>query len=163
MASNEAKPSHSEKFEHTFTDFLRGYHEYMDKWVPVTQETLIVKHEPDNTHDRHAMAAYKPDSCEVLGHVPRSYSRVFHYFVKRGGTVKAVVKGKRMNRGLGNGLEIPVQYIFHGEKKDTVALKQLLCKSKSKWTCESHVISGNFTASDKHFLGNCSLVTGGVR
>ena len=31
--------------------------------------------------------------------------------------ITVCVKGKRVNRGGGNGLEIPVEYIFYGDRK----------------------------------------------
>ena len=32
-------------------------------------------------------------------------------------SVRVCVEGKRINRGVGHGLEIPAQYIFHGNEK----------------------------------------------
>ena len=44
---------------------------------------------------------------EILGHIPLRMS-LFG---------KTVVRGKRVNRGAGFGLEIPCQYIFYGDTK----------------------------------------------
>ena len=46
--------------------YVRGYHAYMDVWSPVIGETLLVKREPSNVKDRHAVAIFKEDA--VVGH-----------------------------------------------------------------------------------------------
>ena len=33
-------------------------------------------------------------------------------------SIKVCIKGKRINRGVGYGLEIPAEYIFYGNEKD---------------------------------------------
>ena len=45
-------------------------------------------------------------------------SKIFHQFMKIPNcTIRCKVTGKRVNRGAGYGLEIPVQYRFIGAKK----------------------------------------------
>ena len=48
--------------------FLRGYHAYMEIWTPVVGEMLVVKREPMNRHDKHAVAIYR--YAKIVGHVP---------------------------------------------------------------------------------------------
>ena len=41
---------------------------YMVIWTPVVGEMLVVKIEPTNRHDIHAVAIYR--DAEIVGHVP---------------------------------------------------------------------------------------------
>ena len=61
-------------------------------------------------------------------HAPRELARVMRFYLKRGGHISVEVKGKRINRGLGYGLEIPADYKFTGNYSDTSKLKTLLKK-----------------------------------
>ena len=55
---------------------------------------------------------------QIVGHVPKNLSKIFHQFMKIPNyTIRCKVTGKRVNRGAGYGLEIPVQYRFVGAKK----------------------------------------------
>ena len=52
------------------------------------------------------------------GHVPKNLSKIFNIFLTLpNGSIKWKVTGKRLNRGAGYGLEIPVQYNFFGPEK----------------------------------------------
>ena len=54
----------------------------------------------------------------LVGHVPINLSKILHQFLKIPNcTIGCNVTGKRVNRGAGYGLEIPVQYIFVGAEK----------------------------------------------
>ena len=59
------------------------------------------------------------DDCleeNVFGYVPIPLSKIFYRFLKlRFCSISAVVIGKRVNRGAGDGLEIPVEYKFFGD------------------------------------------------
>ena len=48
--------------------FLRGYHVYMEIWTPVVGEILVLKREPTNRHDIHAVVIYR--DTKIVGHVP---------------------------------------------------------------------------------------------
>ena len=62
----------------------------------------------------------------IVGHIPRYISKASSMFLTLPQTsLQAEVDGKRVNRGGGNGLEIPVNYRFMGPSK---ALKWLLKK-----------------------------------
>ena len=97
--------------------FIRGYHKYMDIWVPNVEDKYQLKWEPDNKKDPNAVAIVRPgpreenhlgNDHEVLGHVPKLMAIWLTKFLKRGtNDGKAVVKGKRINRGGGYGLEVP--------------------------------------------------------
>ena len=106
-----------------FPSTIRGYHVYKDIWTPILGEGLVCSIEENNREDRHAVALLK--ESEIVGHVPRENSKVFKFFLKRGGQINATVTGKRINVGIG--LEIPAVYTFHSSnEKDIKALKTLL-------------------------------------
>ena len=39
--------------------YVRGYHAYMDTWNPALDQKLILKPEPSNYKDKHAVAVLK--------------------------------------------------------------------------------------------------------
>ena len=39
-----------------FQSYVTGYHAYMDKWTPVIGQALLLKREPTNSQDVHALA-----------------------------------------------------------------------------------------------------------
>ena len=67
---------------------IRGHHVYKAIWTPALREELIVKAD-GNVHDEHAMAVVKEGN--VVGHMPRSISRVSWFFLKRGGPILCCV------------------------------------------------------------------------
>ena len=69
-----------------------------------TEQT--VEHHPNNL----------TDEFEVIGHVPRLMALWLTKFLKRPTNIgKVIVKGKRVNRGGGFGLEVPCEYQFEGD------------------------------------------------
>ena len=103
--------------EYCFESFVRGYHAYMDIWTPkVDDENLCLKPESDNEHDSFAVAVLLEG--KVVGHVPMNLSKLFNKFLKIPScTIRCKVTGKRVNRGAGYGLEIPVHYALIGPDK----------------------------------------------
>ena len=72
--------------------------------------------ENENQHDKFAVAIVLEE--RIVGHVPKNLSKIFHQFMKIPNcTIGCIVIGKRVNRGAGYGLEIPVQYRFIGAEK----------------------------------------------
>ena len=39
--------------------YVRGYHIYKDIWYPVVRKVLVCEREPNNSHDRYAVAVRK--------------------------------------------------------------------------------------------------------
>ena len=97
--------------------FVRGYHAYMDIWVPkVGDKNLSLKLESENLHDKYAVAVLSEG--RVFGHVPKNLSKLFHQFLRiPNSTIGCKITGKRVNRGAGYGLEIPAEYSFIGAVK----------------------------------------------
>ena len=103
--------------KHVFESFVRGYHEYMDVWDPkIGDKDVHLAPEEDNEHDSFAVAIFFQG--RIVGHVPRNLSRVMNCFMKIPGcSIACKVTGKRVNRGAGYGLEIPVSYELIGAEK----------------------------------------------
>ena len=84
-------------------------------------ETLKCKPEPSNEVDENAIVIIRTDSLRnesIVGHVPQNISKICLLFLRVPNTsITAQVSGKRLNRGGGYGLEIPVIYRFHGQEK----------------------------------------------
>lgn len=93
--------------------------------LAVIGEELVVIAEDDNEHDDYAVAVIK-DGC-VVGHVPRSISKVSWFFLKRGSHTLCRVTG---NRKRGVGLEVPCVYTYSGSTKNVEKLKRLLDDSE---------------------------------
>ena len=74
----------------------------MDIWDAQVGQELLLKHEPDNSEDSHAVAVLNEDV--IVGHVPYNLAPVVEMFLRR--EVFAEVTGSRVNRGAGYGLEI---------------------------------------------------------
>ena len=65
----------------------------------------------------------------VVGHVPIHLPRTFYCFLKLPCcSVSATVTSKRVNRGAGDGLEIPVEYRFFGDKTAVTWMKMQIEK-----------------------------------
>ena len=104
----------------TYRSFSRGYHAYMNSWNPIVgDDSLICEREDNNEHDEHAVAVMYHDSIswKVVGHVPLHLSQVMSNFLRFPNcSIRVTITGKRVNRGVGLGLEIPVHYIFYGDE-----------------------------------------------
>ena len=101
--------------------FARGFHVYMDIWNPVIGEILKCKCESTNEVDKHAVAIMCSDLLgkeSVVGHIPHNISKFSSMFLTIPFTaIEVEVLGKRVNRGSGYGLQIPVKYRYYGQEK----------------------------------------------
>lgn len=58
--------------------FVRGHYMYFRGWTPTVGELLPVKRKISNEYDPFAVAIWKDE--EVVGHVPKSLSKVTVFF-----------------------------------------------------------------------------------
>ena len=88
--------------------------------------------------DEKAIALIRIDSLgkeTVVGHLPENISKICFLFLKVPYTsIEAEVTGKRVNRGGGYGLEVPVIYYFTGPEKlvNCIEEKLIHCKQNSE-------------------------------
>ena len=125
MAANQRVRSVYEK-----ESVVRGHHIYKASWTPSIGEELPVQREDGNQHDDHAVAVMK--NGDIVGHVPRSLSRVSWFFLKRGGDITCRITGKRK---LGVGLEVPCVYLYAGSVKMTRKLDRLFLAEETSLSC----------------------------
>ena len=77
----------------------------------IGDESLFCRKEKGNEHDPHAVAITRNNI--VVGRVPQNICDHFWTFLSLLKTlIHARVLGKRVNRGAGYGLEVPVCFIF---------------------------------------------------
>lgn len=111
-----------------FESCIRGYHVYQKVWKAEIGETLECVTEDNNPYDKNAVAVLRDG--EVIGHIPRTNSKVCRFFLSRGGQITVVVLGKRENKGVG--LQIPALYKFVGQNGDITKLPNLLKPEKER-------------------------------
>ena len=71
------------------------------------------------------------DNYEVIGHIPKLMALWLTRFLKRPtNSGNVTVKGKRVNRGGGYGLEIPCKYTFEGDSFSITWRKNKLAKEE---------------------------------
>ena len=94
-----------------FMSVIRVFHVYQKVLETQLNEKLHCE------YDKNAVAIIRDD--QIVGHIPQVNSKVCAFYIRRGGTIKCRVIGKRQH---GLGLEILCIYIFKGNEKDTNAL-----------------------------------------
>ena len=87
----------TETFE--FGSVIRAYHVYQHIWDAEIGDIVTCQREEKNDFDRYAVALLSGNT--VVGHVPAENSKVFSFFLKRGGWIQATVVGVRENTGMG--------------------------------------------------------------
>ena len=104
-----------------YNSYARGYHACTDIWKPlIGDDSLRFKREDDNILDKNTVTVIHSNHIgpRVVGHVPFSYSSTFKKFLSLPNhTIRVLVIRKRINRGVGYGLEIPVEYVFNDNEK----------------------------------------------
>ena len=94
-----------------FASAVRGYHVYQDLLSYQLKKKLVAKREFNNTMDKHTVKVVKGD--EMVGHLPRKFSRIVWYFLARSGEISVEVIGcKRCRR-----MELPWQLDFNFSNK----------------------------------------------
>ena len=98
-----------EKF--TFDLAAWGYHVCKVVWKPTIGEKLQADQEFGNEADKFAMKVVKNN--EIVGSLPREYSRTLWCFNASGGKIYVEVTGPRRHcKQLCGGMEIPCRLVF---------------------------------------------------
>ena len=124
-------PTTLEEFSsHTINTFSRGYHEYVSVWMPqIGDDSLFCRRELSNEYDEYAVAIVATDHFkrEAVGHMPLFLRKTLNKFLRLPGSYASYkVTGTRINRGIGVGLEIPIEITFVGKETATEWLKNAL-------------------------------------
>ena len=61
--------------------FIRGLHIYQDVWTPA--EVLLLKREPENVHDKYAVAVIMRSDNTTVGHIPYNLAPIVSPFLAR--------------------------------------------------------------------------------
>ena len=94
----------------------------MDVWNTIINDSVHCKNGEGNEFDTTAVDLICDDCLKqnIVGHVPIHLSRTFYRFLKLPDcSISVTVTNKRVNRGAGDGLEIPVKYRFFVHKLHT--------------------------------------------
>ena len=105
---------------------VRGYHVYKEDWDAEIGDELVCKMETGNVKDPYAVAVIRKK--KVVGHLPRKISRITALFLKRKGTVRGEVVGRRRHSAdlAQGGVEIPCEITFEGTEAEIVKVRRLL-------------------------------------
>lgn len=99
--------------EFSVPGIVRGYHVYQRIWTPFVGERATTVREPDNEHDRYAVAVLEDETLCTVGHLPREISKECSFFIRRGGEIDVEVTGPRQKSTMPDrGMEIPALLIF---------------------------------------------------
>ena len=81
-----------------FTATVRGFHVFKTNWEPQDRELLKRTHEKDNPYDIFSMKVCKPDSDEIVRHLPMEIGRITKFIVDRGATCTLKIRGMHYRR-----------------------------------------------------------------
>ena len=110
--------------------FIKGYHVYQEVWSPELHEMLSAVQEPRNIVDKYAVSVQRDG--EVVGHLMKGkscrFAKTIFYFLSadKKNDCTVVVTGKAINRGDGEGMQVPCTLDFKGHRKWIDILKKEL-------------------------------------
>ena len=122
--------------EYRLTSHVKGYHEYKGIWKPEISDVLKTKREPENKTDKFAVAVMKDKKKEkdlVIGHLKKGksakFAKLFSYFLKNEcSSCEVIIKGKPVNFGDGEGMQVPCELVITGYKLYLDILKKEVVK-----------------------------------
>ena len=122
--------------EYRLTSHVKGYHEYKGIWKPKIGDVLKTKREPENKTDKFAVAVMKEKDKEkdlVIGHLKKGksgkFAKLFSYFLKNEcSSCEVIIKGKPVNFGDGEGMQVPCELAITGYKLYLDILKKEVVK-----------------------------------
>ena len=109
--------------------FIRGLYAYQDVWTPATGEVLLLRREPENVHDKFAVAVVKQSDRTTVGHIPYNLAPIVSpFFARDFNKAVAEVTGPRVNRVAGYGMEVPCIYRLYGRLRYVDRAKEAILK-----------------------------------
>ena len=117
--------------EYRLTSHVKGYHEYKG-----IGDVLKTKREPENKTDKFAVAVMKEKEKEkdlVIGHLKKGksgkFAKLFSYFLKnKCSSCEVIIKGKPVNFGDGEGMQVTCELVITGYKLYLDILKKEVVK-----------------------------------
>ena len=106
--------------EYRLTSHVKRYHKYKGIWKPEIGDVLKKKREPENKTDKFAVAVMKEKEKDlVIGHLKKGksgkFAKLFPYFLKNEcSSCEVIVKGKPVNFGDREGIQIPCELVITG-------------------------------------------------
>jgi hypothetical protein len=125
-------------FQLTVQTAIRGYHVYKDVWTPTISEAFICQQERDKDKDSYAVAVHKEDGSDVLGHLPREFSRVAFLFLLHDGVITGEITSNRRYCHEKGGMEVPCDLTFVGKRKHIGKLKNYF--QSHQFSCIEHIV-----------------------
>ena len=101
--------------------FVNGYHEYKNIWTLKIGEILSTEREPGSLVDKYAVYVKKEN--EIVGHLPfgrnGEFAKTVFYFLRADeyGSCHVLIKGKPVNLGDGDRMQVSCRLNFVGQKK----------------------------------------------
>ena len=109
---------------------VKGYHAYQNEWVPVVNEKLRTRTEPENVVDKYAVCVLSGE--DVVGHLKKGksgrFAKTVFYFLRgdKDGSCSVIMRGKPVNLGDGEGMQVPCTLHFTGQKTFIEVLRKQL-------------------------------------
>ena len=109
---------------------MKGYHEYKSIWTLKIGEILSTEREPRNLVDKYAVCVKKGN--EIVGHLPLGkdgkFVKTVFYFLRADefGSCNVLIKGKLVNLGNGDAVQVSCTLNFVGRKKFNCILQKTL-------------------------------------
>ena len=112
--------------------FVKGYHANQYEWPPRVDDVLKAKIELTNIVDKYAVCVLLHD--RVVGHLKRGksgrFAKTIFYFLRADtySSCTVIIKGKAVNLGDGEGMQVPCKLKFTGQEKYVEILQKELKK-----------------------------------
>ena len=124
--------------EYKLDSYVKGYHVYKDIWKRNIGDVLKTEREPRNPVDKYAVAVMQKKNL-VVGHLKKGttgkFAKLISYFLKNDRSLcDVIIKGKHVNLGDGEGMQVPCELLITGYELHIEILKKELVKLEENIT-----------------------------
>ena len=124
--------------EYKLDSYVKGYHVYKDIWKPNIGDVLKTEREPRNPVDKYAVAVMQKKNL-VVGHLKKGtsgkFAKLISYVLKNDRSLcDVIIKGKPVNLGDGEGMQVPCELLITGYELHIEILKKELVKLEENLT-----------------------------